>query len=283
VAWRPRRDDAFPISIFRREAHAVIHRAELHAHDFFTLMFVDAGEGVMRMVGREMPMKRGDIQLLPPGEPHDTTGLRTVSGWAVEFTADAVGEAHGLFGTQYGRLRWLGFQRLYVPGGGVLALPQEDWARTDKRLQSLHCELEKRRPAYQEAAQALLRLLLIDVMRVATGGLALPQRLSPVVEEVFGVIDARFAEPLGLAAVARAVGRSPSYVTNVVRTQTQLTVLDWIVERRLDEARRLLRESDEDVAIVGERVGYATVDHFIRQFRRAHGLTPGAWRRALQT
>ena len=66
----------------------------------------------------------------------------------------------------------------------------------------------------------------------------------------------------------------------MVREQTGLTVLEWIQERRLDEARRRLRDTDEDVAIVAERVGIGSVNHFIRVFQRAHGLSPGVWRRS---
>jgi len=45
------------------------------------------------------------------------------------------------------------------------------------------------------------------------------------------------------------------------------------------EARWRLRGTDERVDIIAERVGYADVTHFIRLFRRVHGLTPAAWRR----
>ncbi|MBS2024084.1 MAG: helix-turn-helix transcriptional regulator, partial [Deltaproteobacteria bacterium] len=148
-------------------------------------------------------------------------------------------------------------------------------------LRDLDRELTEQSPVYQEAARSLLRLLLILLSREATQGMQLPHRLSPLVEEVFQIIDKRYVEPISLADVARAVGRSGSYVTNLVRAQTRLTVLEWITERRLDEARRRLRETDEDVAIVAERVGYTSVDHFIRQFRRAHAMTPGQWRKAL--
>jgi AraC-like DNA-binding protein len=51
--------------------------------------------------------------------------------------------------------------------------------------------------------------------------------------------------------------------------------------RRLTaEARRLLLHGDERVDVVAERVGYADATHFIRMFRREHGVTPAAWRAA---
>ena len=64
-----------------------------------------------------------------------------------------------------------------------------------------------------------------------------------------------------------------------MRKETGRTVGQWILEYRMAEARRRLRGTDEPVEVIAERVGYADVTHFIRLFRRTHGLTPAAWRR----
>jgi AraC-like DNA-binding protein len=56
----------------------------------------------------------------------------------------------------------------------------------------------------------------------------------------------------------------------------------WIAERRLAEARRLLAQTDEPVEAVGRRSGFRDASYFSRRFRRAHGVTPAAWRRAVR-
>ena len=58
------------------------------------------------------------------------------------------------------------------------------------------------------------------------------------------------------------------------------TVQEWITERRMTQARRLLVETDLTVAEVGRRVGYADPVYFGRSFRRAHATTPLRWRHA---
>jgi AraC-like DNA-binding protein len=54
--------------------------------------------------------------------------------------------------------------------------------------------------------------------------------------------------------------------------------VSWIIAGRLAEARRRLVHSDEMIEIIAERVGYRDATHFIRVFRREHGMTPAAWR-----
>jgi AraC family transcriptional activator of pobA len=83
-----------------------------------------------------------------------------------------------------------------------------------------------------------------------------------------------------LKDVARAVSLSPGHLTTVVRRKTGRTVLEWIAERRMVEARRLLVQTDLAVEEVGRRVGYGHPGYFVRTFRRAHGSTPLGWRRA---
>src|SRR5262249_11940974 len=127
--------------------------------------------------------------------------------------------------------------------------------------------------------RALLHLVLVDLARLL--GAPPAARLSPLVREALDVIERRYAEPISLADVARAVGRSPSHVTSAVAAQTGMTVLERLTERRLAEARRRLQYSDEDVAIVAERVGYEDPSYFTRRFRRAHGASPRAFRGAI--
>jgi AraC family transcriptional regulator, transcriptional activator of pobA len=54
--------------------------------------------------------------------------------------------------------------------------------------------------------------------------------------------------------------------------------MQWIEDRRMLEARRLLLATDDKVDGVAERVGYRDPSYFRRRFRRAHGVPPQAWR-----
>ncbi|WP_075335998.1 helix-turn-helix domain-containing protein [Archangium gephyra] len=60
--------------------------------------------------------------------------------------------------------------------------------------------------------------------------------------------------------------------------ETGLTVGDWLREHRMSEARRCLLETGASIESIASQVGYTDVTHFIRTFRRVHGMTPRAWR-----
>jgi PAS domain S-box-containing protein len=101
---------------------------------------------------------------------------------------------------------------------------------------------------------------------------------SPKLNEVFRFIEANYHQPITLCDVAQAVDYSSAYLTDLVRQETGKTVNQWIVERRIVEAQRLLLETDQTVKEIAISIGYQYEGHFFRQFRKYHGTTPQVWR-----
>jgi AraC family transcriptional activator of pobA len=80
--------------------------------------------------------------------------------------------------------------------------------------------------------------------------------------------------------VAAAVNISPGHLTSTVRRQTGRTVQQWITERRMVQARRLLAATELPIGEVGRRVGFPDAGYFARTFGKVHGMSPARWRRA---
>lgn len=148
------------------------------------------------------------------------------------------------------------------------------------RLAALWAELHRDDDGHVDAVAAQLTLLLVALARLAgSPDPGAGTRADPLVAEVFDVIEAHYHDGISLADVARTVGLTPGHLTTVVRERTGRTVLEWITERRMAEARRLLLHTELSVARVAGRVGYNDPAYFTRAFRRTHGTPPSAWRR----
>ena len=259
---------------------------EAHTHDFLALAYFERGGGTLRLGDREWRIEEGDAYVISPGEVVGswvgTGGSGRTAGWAVSFPPEVLGDqAPGDF------LSWRAHPLLFPFVGGAaggaqrLKVPSGERRSWSGRLSALERELRLRRDGYREAVLSHLTLLLVELSRLATdvvGDLRLKD--EPLLAQVFGFIEERYREPISLKDVARAVGLTPGYLTTVVRRKTGRTVLEWISERRMAEARRLLVETDLSVGEVGRSVGYNDAGYFVRAFRRAHGATPLSWRRA---
>ncbi|MDY6900181.1 MAG: AraC family transcriptional regulator [Cyanobacteriota bacterium] len=105
----------------------------------------------------------------------------------------------------------------------------------------------------------------------------------PILSKTFSFIEENYRNQISLREVAEEVERSPAYLTDLIRRKTGKTVLTWITERRMAEARKLLLETNQSIEQITESVGYFDRRHFSRLFLRFHKSTPHAWRIANQS
>lgn len=256
--------DVSPVSVHRHIGD--VGERGRHIHDFPALWYVPAA-GVVYVAAA------GEV--LDPGRLDDLD-----AGVAVFFDPAALGED--------GRSPWpawrghpLLFPFLHGHSGGVLRLevPAARRSAWDNTIGSIEAELTARQEGHRQAALAHLTLLLIELARLARDVVAdLRRSGEPLLADVFAVIDRRHAGPLSLRDVAREVGMTPGHLTTVVRRRTGRTVVEWIIERRMAEARGLLAGTDLPVAEVASRVGVSDPGYFSRLFSRAHGVSPRDWR-----
>jgi transcriptional regulator GlxA family with amidase domain len=92
----------------------------------------------------------------------------------------------------------------------------------------------------------------------------------------------RIAEPLTVAEMARHANVSPRTFARRFRAETGTTPLQWLLSRRVLEARRLLEESDLPVETVALRAGFGNAASLRDHFRRATATTPTAYRRTFR-
>ncbi|MEO0458316.1 MAG: response regulator [Cyanobacteria bacterium P01_A01_bin.114] len=102
----------------------------------------------------------------------------------------------------------------------------------------------------------------------------------PKLAAVFKFIETHYQQPINLGDVAQAAGYSPAYLTNLSQSHTGRTVKSWIIERRMVQARQMLRETAQSIKQIAETIGYSDAGYFTRQFRKLHGVPPQTWRSA---
>jgi AraC-like DNA-binding protein len=94
------------------------------------------------------------------------------------------------------------------------------------------------------------------------------------------LIDARYADPLHVPALARAARLSPAHFSREFRREFGETPHQYLLTRRLERAAALLRSTDRSVADICFTVGLKSVGSFTTSFGRAFGVSPTAYRAA---
>lgn len=271
-----------PVSLVRFDADH--HRVELgpHAHQDLQLIFFPRGGGEHRVGGTSFDVRDGDVFLIPPGVVHDLAAMDPEArAWALDCPEAALTRRDGAPPSTLWRTN--PFLNAFLaaeldPAVARCEVPVElrnDW---DVRFTALERELAQERPGTRDAVAAHVLLFLIDIERLADATPQALQSLDPVLAATFELVERGFRSGLTVAKVAADLGYTPAHLTTRVRARTGRTLLEWISERQMAEARHLLSTTTDSVAKVGFRVGLPDPAYFSRRFRQHHGVPPSQWR-----
>jgi two-component system response regulator YesN len=91
-------------------------------------------------------------------------------------------------------------------------------------------------------------------------------------------VEACCTQPLSLERVAEQVHLNPSYLSTIFKKQTGQNFSDYLISCRINEAKRLLRESNLKIAQISFAVGYTDNKHFSKVFTKSVGIKASAYR-----
>jgi AraC-like DNA-binding protein len=141
------------------------------------------------------------------------------------------------------------------------------------------------RVIHRKQYDAVLRLLEVFAqhLSLAAEQIATQQAHAepPLVERARQVIDARSAEPLTLAEIARHVHTSTFHFCKTFKRATGMTFTQYLSMVRIAKAKKLLANPQARITEVAYEVGFSSLTHFNRMFRRIAGQSPTDFRRQL--
>jgi AraC family transcriptional regulator len=160
-------------------------------------------------------------------------------------------------------------------------------AFTDPMLDWMMARLQEelmRRKASALAVQGLAQTIAVYLARHYAeagkagrgGNAALP---GFKLQQLTAWMRAHLAEPFALDQLAAQAGLSKFHFHRLFKSATGIAPAHFFNQLRMDEARRLLRESPQSIVAIALELGFANPSHFAQAFRREAGLTPSAYRR----
>jgi AraC family transcriptional regulator len=130
-------------------------------------------------------------------------------------------------------------------------------------------------------ADALTTVLTFELFRARSNKPFSPNqaqfgasRFKPVLDHIEGVLE---SDP-SLSDLASLMGLSVSHFSHAFTAAYGVAPHRYILQRRIEKAKALLRTSDATVAMISERVGFSSQSRFSQIFARQTGITPSAYR-----
>ena len=92
------------------------------------------------------------------------------------------------------------------------------------------------------------------------------------------IVRQRLQNPLSLGELAKEVGINEYKLKKGFKELFGTTVFAYLAQLRLENACRLLRDTQQNVKEIAYELGYASPQHFQRVFKQQYGVTPGQFR-----
>lgn len=99
-----------------------------------------------------------------------------------------------------------------------------------------------------------------------------------VVEKSIHYINQHLYSGVNLNEVAEFIGLTPQYLTTLFKHETSKTLYEYIQDKKVDEAKMLLIQTNKSITIIANALGFNSTAHFSNTFKLKTGFTPSYFR-----
>lgn len=103
---------------------------------------------------------------------------------------------------------------------------------------------------------------------------------ASVIQKIYDYIDEHLQDELSREQIAEYVHFNPAYLSRLFRKETNTSLTDYILEKRMSKAKLLLVSTNIKISDVSSLVGYGDIPHFTKMFKRYVGVTPQEFRKS---
>ncbi|CAM4442786.1 AraC family transcriptional regulator [Paenibacillus endophyticus] len=98
-------------------------------------------------------------------------------------------------------------------------------------------------------------------------------------EQVIRYMASNYRGMISVERLAQQMNYTPQYVSRKFKELTGCSPLDYVIQLRMDLARKMLRDTAATLQEVADYVGYQDNIYFNRMFKKQTGITPGQYRK----
>lgn len=255
-------------------------RVAAHWHDEYELLLVMSGRCEARVNGREIEAGKGDVIFFDSGAIHS---LRTKVGTplsfcAVDFGLDFISSygnddiQRNLISAQ--RNGTLVFRDIFKKGG----------ADSDEIRRAVE-EIAKVSRGGQRGSEMLVKSCLLRAwhfMARSPASSAPPSRADTwkgaLAKRILEFLQGEYMNTVTGALIAKKFNMSRGQLCRFFKSQTGMTVTEYLNNLRIGAARKMLDEGDLSVSEIASLSGYNSASFFDKMFRRHAGCSPKEYR-----
>lgn len=279
-----REGDPFAIVRFHEASMA---KRVFHSHDFVEICYVSEGSGYHAVEDREYRVGQGDLFLINYDITHafyrgerDEELVTYNLLFEPSFLDDSLLPFHDFSSLAMSYL----FRDVWdddEPPRADLRLTYEERREIEPLIGKIMHEYTNRPVGSQAVIRAHMIELIVKIMRgFQRKGASDPVqgRNAAVIEAAVRHLDDRYYETISLDGLARKAFLSKNYFAGLFKETTGITVYQYVQQVRIEQACRLMAETDKPLAGIAREVGFSDYKAFYSAFRKQRGISPQEYR-----
>lgn len=251
-------------------------------HDFWEFLCVDKGEVQVTAADKQHTLKRGEIIFHKPNEFHNvqSNGKTAPNLVVISFRCDSpcMKKLENLI-TSIGENERTLLARILSEARKCISTPMDDpYTEKMERVSQ---------PAFgsEQMIRICLESFLISLIRQTDSGETPAPTVKSVKKKNDSLLYARIIsymnehirEHLTIEEICRAnlVGRSQ--LQKLFRTENQCGVIDYFSHLKIETAKQMIRENQDNFTQISSYLGYTSIHYFSRQFKKITGMSPSEY------
>ena len=282
-------NDNLPIYIRKYQMDGVT--TVFHGHESIQINYVLHGSLQHLINQSAYDLVKGDIFIIPPYVPHrlafkENCGCEVIE---LEFLPEFIFGEHATMENIETIFDFAYIEPFLVSECEVkprLNLTGKAQTDVENMFENLLCEYKERKPSFLLAMKATVLQLLVYVGRQFQEDIddvesrQLFDRHRAAITSAIDYINDHFTDDVSIEKAARVAMLSQSYFSYLFKSMTNKTFVEYLNELRIQEAMRLLKNTNKRVVDICFESGFKNVNHFNRTFKNYAGISPMQYRNA---
>lgn len=255
-----------------------------HTHEFIELVYILSGGGTHEINYESYPVKRGDLLFINYNQIHSfsTNGEMTYANFLMkpEFMSNQLIYSENIF--EIFAISLLDeFDSSYEKYKPIIHFSGQDRLDVETITMQMLNEFNQKQIGYKAIINGYFRILFAKMIRAIhdDGTKHVKMCLDSITPDVLNYINENYLEQISLKELAERSFYSPSYFSRIFKKYYGKNLTEYIQEKRILTAKKLLLETNLTIEQIGSEVGYSDRKQFYKIFKEYTGVTPNSYRK----
>lgn len=230
--------------------------------EFWVIEYISSGMGSIEINGKVYYPQKGDVYLLPSGSRHCYYS-DAKEPWIKTFVNFRGAVADGLASAYHLK--------------GIVLFPGVEQAVAERFFQ-IYTMMQNRN---LEDAYVIFKteILIHEIFHILGQKIKSSIGISDEMKKIKDYLETHVSVSVTIDELSALIYRSPDYLIRHFREEFGMTPYKYFIEKKMEAAKTMLRDTSLSVKEIGELVGYEDAHYFSNVFRKESGIPPLQYRK----